>query len=310
MQGVMIQATSGLVSSNNHIYNKQDTMNLDENYNPNKQELNILMTYNEKEDNFRWFEFARNGKNEDMRERQKQKEDNLDKLARADYKNHKEQEKLKNPNKKIRTVLQSKNLKKEFIVGFGNTTREEVLALGQYEIMRKIKNGAVAILKEKKLSEKNLIGIVIHFDEKGLPHAHIQYNCYSFKEKTTDTQLEKCLNIDKKKQQYDRLSLFSKYQTIISQEMGLERGDIGSKRAKLSINDIRAKKQEEEAQKALKSLNEAKEQIKLNNDLLKTQKKEIDDNYVRLNKVIEKMSYAEQTAYKNLKNKDKDLAIE
>jgi hypothetical protein len=309
MQGVMIQAKSGEVSSDNHIYNKQDSLNMDESYNKNQNVANILIRYDEKDNNFKSVEFLRNGKNEEMREKQKQKADLLDKEARADYKKHKEAERLKNPGKKIRTELQTKNTKKEFIIGFGDTSRDEILKLGKQKIQQKCLDGALAILKEKKLERKNLIGIAIHLDEMGQPHAHVQYNCYSFKEKTTDTQLEKCLNTDKKKQQYDRLSLFSKYQTIIADVMGLERGLKGSTKQKLSINDIRAKKQQEQAEKALKTLNEAKEQIKVNNETLKNQQKQIDDNYARLNKVVKKMSYAEQTAYKQLKNKDKDLAI-
>ena len=50
----------------------------------NQNVANILIMYDEKDNNFKSVEFLRNGKNEDMRERQKQKEDNLDKLARAD----------------------------------------------------------------------------------------------------------------------------------------------------------------------------------------------------------------------------------
>lgn len=221
----MIQAKSGNVSSNNHLYNQQDKENENKDFNKNQNEENLLITYNKENDNFSLTKFVRNGKNEKLREQQNQREKNLDEEARADYKLHKIQEKQKNPGKKIRTDLQSKNLKKEFIIAFGNTSRDELMKIDKKELAQKCLNGAIAVLKAKQLDKKNLIGIVMHFDEKGQPHAHVQYNCYSFSQKTTDTQLEKCINKnDKKQQTKDRLQKFSDYQTILADSMGLERG--------------------------------------------------------------------------------------
>lgn len=316
----MIQAKSGEVSSDNHIYNLQDLDNQNDKFNPNLNEENILLTYNSDKNNYSLQKFKRDNNNQEMRDKQKAFAENLDKQARADYKLHKLEEKAKNPQKKIRTDLQSKNLKKEFVIGFGNTTREEVMKMGKKEIAQKCLNGALAILKAKQLEPKNLIGIAVHFDEKGLPHAHVQYNCYSFKEKTTDTQLEKCLNKDKKKQFKDRTQKFSDYQSTLAEAMGLERGLKGSKRANLTVNEIRAKKAQEEAEKATKMAELAKNQLSqsmqemenLKKQLqnLKNECKEIEkdrqEKQEKLNGTIKRMSIADRIIYNKEKEKTKN----
>lgn len=272
----MIQAKSGNVSSNNHLYNQQDLENQNQDFNKNQNESNVLIAYNSELDRFEINYFLRNGNNEILRDKQSQREKNLDLEARADYKKHKLLEKEKNPKKKIRTELQSKNLKKEFIIAFGDTSREELMKISKEDLSRKCFKGALAVLKEKKLSSKNLIGIVLHYDEKGQPHAHVQYNSYSFSHKTTDTQLEKCLNKnDKKQQTKDRLQKFSDYQTTLAEAMGLERGLKGSKRQNLTINEIRAKKAQEEAANALKTANELKEKVRLTQEWILSKEEKI-----------------------------------
>jgi hypothetical protein len=235
-------------------------------------------------------EFFRDGKNTKILEQQKKRANDLDLLARADYHKHKTDVKIANPNKKICTVLKSPTLRKEFIIGFGYTTRDEVLAIPQKELLNKMVKGTEAILKAKCLSPENIIGITLHLDEKGLPHCHIQYNSYSFTEKTTDTQIEKCQKPGKSAKQanLERLERFSNYQTILSLATGIERGVVGSKSVHKSISDVRIEQQNLQIKKLETKLKNLNGEILEKTDILKDFKN-FEDKYYEIKRLYQSL---------------------
>ena len=247
MIAIYRQAKAGQRSSNNHLYNEQELNNQDPIQNPNSTLENILITVND-EGKFVQESFFRNGKNEKLMERINKKQDMLTLEAKSDYRDFKLEEREKNPGKKIRTELQSKNLNKEFIIAFGDTSRTELLTtFKKQELLDKILFGTGEILIAKGLGRKNLVAIVIHQDEPGNIHAHIQYNDYSFKEHTTANQLEKSIDANKtsKEQIYAKKQMFASYQTILADAMGMERGEFNSKRKHLSVLEYKNKKEKE-----------------------------------------------------------------
>jgi hypothetical protein len=241
-------------SSFNHLFNCQELTNQDPAKNPNTAQINLYYKINNNK--IEMLEFSRNGNNQNIINEVQETSKKLDELARSDYQKHKINEKIElqklGITKKNRTILQSKDLKKEFIIAFGNTTRKELMA--HYKTPESLGNaclaGAFAILEKKGLDKKNLICAVVHFDEVGLPHCNIIINDYSFSQHTTATQLDKKKDPTKNiKEQYkSHIKHFSEYQDILAQTMQLKRGEKGSRRKHLEISDYKNFKEKENQQ--------------------------------------------------------------
>lgn len=224
------QAKKKQISTFNHIFNSQEIRNQQQKNNPNLNNMNKVIYY-KKGELCEW-EFLRDGKNEGLMSVFKSKEQQLDELARADYKAHKIAQKQANPNKKIRTVLQTKDLKREFGIFLGGD--KNIGNKEDYEA--KIVKSTLAILQKKGLDERNLISITVHYDEL-TPHAHINYVDYSFKHHTTGQELGKIRQKDGlNKQQLLKLnrSKFSEFQDILALNMEMERGQKNSKQVNIS----------------------------------------------------------------------------
>jgi hypothetical protein len=224
------QALKNQISTNNHLFNTQEIRNQHHKNNPNLTNENTLIYV--KEGKLVKRQFNRNGLNADLVQLFGDKTRQLDELARADYKAHKTAEKQANPSKKIRTVLQTKDLKKEFGIFLGG----DKFIGNKAEFEQKIVNSALKILEKKGLDKSNIISIVVHYDEK-TPHAHIQYNDYSFKHKTTGQELGKVRQKEGlNKQQLLKLNRanFGEFQDILAQNMGMSRGQKDSKQVNIS----------------------------------------------------------------------------
>ena len=122
------KAKFGRKSSINHIVNSQSLDNTGKLKNPNYLQENKLYMFDEVKNNFTCQKYMRDGNNQEINNLLNNKIKELDKLARADYKQNKEAEKdeifkkcretgTKPP--KIRTVLQSKDLVKEVVIALG-----------------------------------------------------------------------------------------------------------------------------------------------------------------------------------------------
>lgn len=248
-------------SSMNHLFNCQEITNQDLTVNPNLHQKNIVISLNENND-FISAKFCRTENNDKIKKKIEQRALMLDESARAEYQKHKINEKLElekmGISKKIRTVLQSKKeqLQKEFLICFGNTTRDKLMA--HYKTPQNLANaclrGSLAILKKKGLDKKNLISLVLHFDEKGVPHCHTIYNDYSFKQHTTSTQIsiKKHNGKDKKEQYALKIKEFSEFQDVLAETMQLKRGEKGSKRKHLDIQTYKNFKEKEKQQQITK----------------------------------------------------------
>lgn len=224
------QSVKAKVSTNNHLFNQQEIRNQHHKNNPNLTNKNTLIYVKDGELVKR--QFNRNGLNADLVQLFSDKTKQLDELARNDYRQHKTAEKQANPTKKIRTVLQTKDLKKEFGIFLGGDKNIGNKA----EFEQKIVNSALAILKKKGLDKSNIISIVVHYDEK-TPHAHIQYNDYSFKHKTTGQEFGKIRQKEGlNKQQLLKLNRanFGEFQDILAENMGMDRGKRDSKQVNIS----------------------------------------------------------------------------
>lgn len=244
-------------SSFNHLFNCQELTNQDIQNNPNLHEKNIVISLNDKNE-FISAGFCRTENNDKIKKRVEERARFLDESAREAYQKYKINEKLEfeklGINKKIRTVLQSKKeqLQKEFLIAFGNTSRDELMA--HYKTPEKLANaclnGSLAILKKKGLDKQNLISLVLHMDEAGVPSAHIIYNDYSFLEHTTATQIaiKKHNDKDKKEQYKLKIKEFSEFQDLLAETLNLKRGEKGSKRKHLDIQDYKNSKEKEKLQ--------------------------------------------------------------
>ncbi len=224
------QSVKAKVSTNNHLFNQQEIRNQHHKNNPNLTNKNTLIYVKDGELVKR--QFNRNGLNADLVQLFSDKTKQLDELARNDYRQHKTAEKQANPTKKIRTVLQTKDLKKEFGIFLGGD--KDIGNKAEFE--RKIVKSALKILEKKGLDKSNIISIVVHYDEK-TPHAHIQYNDYSFKYKTTGQELGKIRQKDGlNKQQLLKLNRanFGEFQDILAENMGMDRGKRDSKQVNIS----------------------------------------------------------------------------
>lgn len=254
------QSKSNQKSSFNHLFSCNELTNQDPTINPNLNEKNIVISLNENNE-FISANFCRTENNDKIKKKIEERAFLIDEKARQEYKQHKINEKLElekmGINRKIRTVLQSKKeqLQKEFLVCFGNTTRDKLME--HYKNPQMLANaclkGSLAILKKKGLDKENLISLVVHFDEKGLPHCHTIYNDYNFKEHTTSTQIAIKKHSDKpKKEQYQlKIKEFSDFQDVLAETMQLKRGEKGSRRKHLEISDYKNLKEKEKQQQQI-----------------------------------------------------------
>lgn len=225
--GIFREAKIGQISSLNHLLNTQEFRNQSPKFNKNVNNDNKCVVYYKNTDTFKTLVFKRNSQNENAMKVLKKKEDNLDALARADYKKYKTQQKKDNPDKKIRTVLQSKNLKKEFGIFVGG----DKVINDKEDFEKRALNTAIKILEKKGLGKENLLSLTIHYDEK-TPHIHCQYNDYSFEHKTTGTEHQKIRFVegkDKKEIRKINRDKFAEFQDLVAEGMGMERGQRGSK---------------------------------------------------------------------------------
>lgn len=213
------------VSSENHLYNMQEYTNQNSKLNPNINNENTLIYV--KDGELVKKQFIRNGENVDLIAFFKDKELLIDKKARDDYKAHKTAQKAANPTKKIRTVLQSKNLKREFGIFLGG---DKIIG-NKEDFEAKIVKSTLAILQKKGLDERNLLSITVHYDEL-TPHAHINFVDYSFKHHTTSQEHNKIRYVDGlDKTELRKLNCdnFAGFQDIVAKEMSMSRGKVGSR---------------------------------------------------------------------------------
>ena len=87
------------------------------------------------------------------------------------------------------------------------------------------------LMKAKGLEDKNILNITIHYDEK-TPHAHIQYNEYSFKHKTTATEYNKIRYVKgATSKEINKLNRdkFGTLQDLVASNMEMSRGAKDSK---------------------------------------------------------------------------------
>jgi hypothetical protein len=237
-----------------------------------------VVWYHDTVDTFKKVFFERNGSNNQIVETIKEYEKAIDKHARNDYKEHKEAEKdkifaecKKNGTKppKIRTVLQTKNLKKEFVIAVGGDKNVD-----NQEFYDNAIKTVKAVIKKKGLEDKNILSIAIHFEES-TPHLHCQYLDYSFKHKTTASELERVrpgvdMSREEKKAQYAlNCEKFGNYQDLVAETMGMERGEKGSRAKNKTKKDYY-----KELKDLIKRLNE---EISKQNLLRDANKKTIDD---------------------------------
>jgi hypothetical protein len=256
------KAKKNQLSSKKHLYILQDFFNQIQKNNPNINQENVLLTYNQETSNIDFQLYKRDGKNDVDIEALESRENQIDVKARADYTTFKEEQRLLEKSlaekdnrkpKRISTVLQSKQLTKEFIIAFGSVDKEKKLTRedlpftkDNFEFSKKVIGGVAAVLEKQGLTVKdNLIAISIHYDEAGLPHAHVQYNDYSFKHHTTASELFRCRdkNLTKKEQWKVQNETFSILQDTLADSMKLKRGEKNSKKKNLEINSYRFQEQ-------------------------------------------------------------------
>ena len=241
--GVFREAKINQISSLNHLFNTHEQTNQNPLINPNLANNNSCYIWDNEASTTKLMEFKRDGNNQDVIDLLRKKEINLDNEAREDYKKHNLNEKANNPGKKIRTVLQSKNLKKEFGIFVGG----DMTITNKAEFEARALKTAIKVLEKKGLSEKNLLSLTVHYDEK-TPHLHCQYLDYSWKHKTTGTEYSKTRfvpGMDKKQLRKLNRDNFSEFQDLVADGMGMQRGQRNSK----AINRKKSEHFKEEADK-------------------------------------------------------------
>ena len=299
------QAKISQVSTLNHLLQELSKDNLVNHENTQK---NIVL-FHDSENTFARVDFDRDGSNKKVADTIKEYEKALDKHARDDYKKHKEYEKdkifaecKKNGTKppKIRTVLQTKNLKKEFVIAVGGDKNVD-----NEEFYKNALKTVKAVMQKKGLETKNILNIVVHFEEK-TPHLHCQYLDYSFKHKTTASELERVrpgvdMSREEKKAQYAlNCEKFGNYQDLVAETMGMERGEKGS-RAKNKKKSEFLKEKRELADKAKqefdkqtllitankKTIEDQQQIIKNNENIIDEKTKRVSLGCYALNKLID-----------------------
>lgn len=315
------EAKKAQISSFNHLLNTQELINQDKKFNPNFGAQNTLITYNPLTKKLESSKYVRNSNNQELITQISTLEQQLDAKARLAYKTHKEQERAtekilatqenRKP-KKIRTVLQSKDLKKEFLITFGDgngtlTRAEQLKQLPDLE--ERALDGIKAIFEAKGLTlAENLLFVAVHYDEKNLIHFHCQHTDYSYKNHTTGSELNRIrvgdfvedVEVKTKKQAYAlQRQYFSGFQDILANAIGLDRGIINSRKMSLSVQEYRKKqllKEIEEEQQALNNLN--LQVIQKSNNLAQAKLvKIIEDNKIN-NTVNLKYKHLENVALK------------
>lgn len=298
------EAKKNQVSSFNHLLNTQEWINQDKKFNPNFGAENTLITYNPITKNLDYSKYIRNSQNENLITNARNLEQQLDEKARLTYKKHKEQERetekilAKKENrkpKKIRTVLQSKDLKKEFLIAFGDgngtLTREEQLKQLP-DLEERALKGIKAIFEAKGLMlEENLLFVAVHYDERNLIHLQCQYVDYSHKHNTTGSELNRIrvgdyfneIEIKTEKQAYFyQKQHFSGFQDILADAMELERGVVNSRKMSLSVQEYRKKQLKKEIEEKQQTLNNLNSEVIQKSKNLEQAKliKEIEDNKI------------------------------
>lgn len=269
-KAIFRQAAKAKRSTYNHLFNTQSVQNQNIKHNPNLNNDNTLIVCND-EGKFEKDAFKRNGLNnyDDLVNYEKQ----LDEEAREHYKQYKIQEKKENPHKRVRTKLQSKDLKKEFVIALGGDKN-----IGNKEDFEdKILKTTIAVLEKKGLDKSNLICIAIHYDEK-TPHAHIIYNDYSKLHHTTGTEYCKIRHkdgLDKKQLRQLNRDKFAEFQDLVADNMGMERGQRNSR------------------VKHLENYEYYEKMSNVNTKLLEEQRNEITENNLSIKKLQEKIKELE-----------------
>lgn len=266
------KAKKGKVSSRRHLYLIHDFFNQQRINNQNINQDNVVLTYNKEDDSISFDLYKRN-KTFNVKPL-KDRENEIDKKARADYTAFKEEQKLLEKSlaekecrkpKRITTVLRTENLTKEFVIAFGSTDKENKLTRedlpftkDKFEFSKMVMDGVEAILEKQGLTVKdNLISACIHYDEAGLPGVHCQYNDYSFTHKTTASELFRCRDktLTKKEQWKVQNETFSVLQDTLATAMKLQRGEKNSKRRHLEINAYRVQEQLKQIADVTQNLN-------------------------------------------------------
>lgn len=219
------EAKKGQVSSLNHLVNAQEFTNQ-----KNEPQINKIFIIDEAGE-WKTRNFQRDGNNQNLINQLKAREQKIDAEARADYKAHKLEQKAQNPTgKRVCTVLQSKDLKKEFVIAIGGD--KKIGDLAKFE--ENARKTALKVLEKKGLDGRNLLSLTIHMDEE-TPHIHCQVNCYSFKYKTTASELTR-IRLPKdatpaqKREAYNtQRQNFAEFQTITADGMKMERGEFNSR---------------------------------------------------------------------------------
>ena len=263
------EANKHEISSFHHLVNTQDIDNQDPEKNPNFGKTNLLIYVENGE--FKEYEFKRDGNNQSDIDMLHEIERELDKEARDHYKEHKIKERLANPDKKIRTVLQSKDLRKEFFLAIGGDCE-----IDESTFAEKVKKTVDAVMVAKGLERDNIIGVFIHRDERSV-HVHCSYNSYAKQYVTTAEQLArpKITKGMTKKTKSNLIKLqreeFGKFQDIVSEHLEMERGEKGSKakhKTKAQFYDEKSK-EVEQLERTTAKLQKTKE--KLQDEIKKTQ---------------------------------------
>jgi hypothetical protein len=219
------EAKKGQVSSLNHLVNAQEYTNQ-----KNDPKINKIFIIDEAGE-WKTHNFTRDGNNQNLINQLREREQKINEMARADYKAHKLEQKAQNPSgRRVCTVLQSKELKKEFVTAIGGD--KKITDLKKFE--ENARATALKILKKKGLDGRNLLSLTIHYDEK-TPHVHVQYNNYSWEHKTTASELTR-IRLPKnatqaqKREAYNEIRQnFAEFQTLTAQGFGMTRGDFNSR---------------------------------------------------------------------------------
>lgn len=269
--GIYREANKHEISSFHHLVNTQDIDNQDPEKNPNFGKTNLLIYVENGE--FKEYEFKRDGNNQSDIDMLHTIERELDKEAREHYKEHKIKERLANPDKKIRTVLQSKDLRKEFVLAIGGDCE-----IDESTFAEKVKKTVDAVMVAKGLERDNIIGVFIHRDERSV-HVHCSYNSYAKQYVTTAEQLArpKITKGMTKKTKSNLIKLqreeFGKFQDIVSEHLEMERGEKGSKakhKTKAQFYDEKSKEFEQlerTTAKLQKTKEKLEDEIKTNQDM-------------------------------------------
>lgn len=261
------EAKKGQVSSLNHLVNSQEFTNQ-----KNEPQTNKIFIIDDNGD-WKTRNFTRNGNNQNLINQLREREQKIDIEARADYKAHKLEQKAQNPSgRRVCTVLQSKDLKKEFVIAVGGD--KKITDLAKFE--ENARKTALKILEKKGLDGRNLLSLTIHYDEK-TPHIHAQYNNYSFKYKTTASELTR-IRLPKnatpaqKREAYNEMRQnFAEFQTLTAQGFGMNRGEFNSRA------------QHKTKAQYFAILAEQSEQLKSENSALRQQNRELTEKNTDIN---------------------------